>query len=110
MNSGVARGIALGLWILTGLAFLVSALFPRSSGAAILGPVLLTLAVLTTALLPLGPTAPISQAPVRRRVLLSIVVLVLALSITLTIIREGDRRSFVYVLFVVALTLLLKTR
>lgn len=119
-----ARGITVGLWILTGLAFLVGALLPGSSGGDLLGPALLTLSVVWTALLKTKTGLPAvasaeagasaktgGQTAERTKSLLLLAGPVLALGIAFTVIREGDRRSFLYVGFaaIVALALGSKT-
>ncbi len=109
MSSELRRGIALGLWILAGLAFLVSALFPLSAGAGTAGPLLLALAAGGTALT--SPSSAFGYLASRRfslpAMVVRVVVLLFVLGIALTIIRDGDRRSFWYVAGValVALTI-----
>ena len=118
LASDSARGVAVGLWVLTGLAFLVAALSPGSTGGSILGPFLLTLAIFWTGVLASAPRQgrselkhpdhdhgtrgwqTITESATR------LAGFFLALGIPLVIIREGDRRSFLYIGFValVALT------
>jgi hypothetical protein len=104
----IVRGVALGLWILTGLAFLVSALFPGSTGAAFLGPLLLTCAVFLTALAPRG--AVLNRKNPTRRLLYMVGAALLVLAIALTIIRTGDQRSFLFALFITIAALALSLR
>lgn len=112
LASDIARGVAIGLWVLTGLAFLVVALSPGSTGGNILGPFLLTLAIFWTVVLVLAPgygrngLKNPSHDQERRgrqrwmRGAARLAGFLLALGIPLVIIREGDRRSFLYVGFV----------
>lgn len=97
MNGELWRGLIIGLWILTGLAFLTSALFPGSTGAPTLGPFLLGITTIVTAL----SGRPVSLKPGLQRTtttrVLRAMSLALTLAIALTIIHEGDRRSFFFV-------------
>lgn len=97
MTSGVERGIAIGLWILAGLAFLLAAFFPGSFGRGILGPSIGALAIAWTALLPSTPF-PLRRSE-RRSIVLVLLGGFLAFGIALFVIRDGDRRSFLYVAF-----------
>lgn len=90
------RGIALGLWILAGLAFLLGALLPGSAGGDLLGPVLLAAAVGWIGLMPSAQTTRDMPA---RRAFLVLLGVALAFGIALTIVRNGDRRSFLFVAF-----------
>lgn len=120
MRAELRRGAALGLWTLAGLAFLLAALFPSSAGARVLGPALVAVAVAWTALVPRGTRAQRTHLhssgygeQARRRVpsgrALGLVALatLLALALAITIVREGDRRSFLYAAFTAVIALVL---
>lgn len=112
MSTNILRGIAIGLWILTGLGFLLPALLPGSTGTRIVGPVLLALAVAWTALVPRDASAQTQEKErgwrgsaiswtalgLPRRALAAWGLLV-ALAVALVIIRTGDRRSFLFAAF-----------
>ena len=97
MNSELVRGVTLGLWVLSGLAFLGSVLLPGSTGAQLLGPVLIGMAVVLTALVPRRVSPVVGHAA--RWLYRSMIVFgtVLAFAITLVIVREGDQRSWLFV-------------
>ena len=107
MKSEWQRGIAIGLWILAGSAFLFDVLLPRSTGGGILGPGLLAAAVVSTALLKLPASDRKPVEPERRRIVLTLLGIALVFGTAFAVISEGDRRSFLYVAFVAVVTLAL---
>ena len=109
------RGITVGLWTLTGLTFLADALLPGIGRVAVLAPWLLAVSVAWTAMIPMRGSAITNDSTSGKkrfsRSQLSRVLLLLgfalALAVSFTIIRDGDRRSFVLVGFVSVIVLLL---
>lgn len=101
MNSDARRGIVIGLWVLTGLAFLLDVLLPGSTGSGVLGPGLLAAAVASTTLF----QHALDQKPVERRnIALGLLGALLAFGTAFAVISEGDRRSFLYVALVTMVT------
>jgi len=101
MVSTFTNGIALGLWILAGLAFLTSALLPGSAVGHALGPLLLAGAIGWTALTSSvrgseRASVQETRTPRFRWWLLLLFGVLLAVGISLTIIRTGDQRSFLF--------------
>ncbi len=109
-NWKTRQGVSLGLWVLAGLAFLLRALFPGSTGGTLLAPILLAAAVAVTGI---GASrafkTPISSSG-KHRLLAAASAAVLALLVSLTIIREGDRRSWVFVAVTALLVFVLTWR
>lgn len=104
----VFHGVAIGLWALAGLSYLVRALLPGSAAQGIAGPLLLAAAVAWTALLPTSAAARPAGAPPRRLpVLLLLLGGLLAAGTALAIVSEGDRRSFLFIGFTVVAVLTL---
>lgn len=98
LRSSFSKGAALGLWILAGLAFLLHALFPGSTGGTVLAPVLLAAAVAVTGIAAAKRDSykhPMSVHDTHRMFVV-VGASVLALLIALTIIAEGDRRSWIF--------------
>lgn len=106
MSSDVLRGVALGFWILAGLAFLSSALFPGSTGAQLLGPSFASMAAVLTALSPRRSSPVVGHASPGRDRLLGVLGAMLTLAITLVIVREGDQRSWLFVIYAAAAAIL----
>ncbi|TSC72448.1 MAG: hypothetical protein G01um101438_532 [Parcubacteria group bacterium Gr01-1014_38] len=97
------RGITLGLWVLTGLAFLAEALLPGIGRFPLLAPWLLATSIGWVALIPNREN--LTRLPASRVLLLAGFVLALATSFVL--IRDGDRRSLLFAGFASLATLLL---
>lgn len=106
----LVSGIALGLWILAGLAFLAEAVLPGSVATRTVGAVLLAAAVLATALA-LPPTDAARKHLVfargKHQVFARLGAAALAFLIALTVVREGDTRSWLFVSVVALLAVLL---
>lgn len=104
----LTRGITLGLWTLTGLAFLTAAVLPGSAVGQLAGPLLLAIAVGWTATaLPRASASAyernrkgITSATLLRFYTLTLVGTLVALTIAVTIVHTGDRRSFLFAGFV----------
>ncbi|TSC63422.1 MAG: hypothetical protein G01um1014106_501 [Parcubacteria group bacterium Gr01-1014_106] len=98
------RGIAIGLWILTGLVFLADALLPGIGRLPTLAPWLLAASVAWTAVIPQRESAIIHDStsrsertprPQPSRALL-LIGFAFALAISFTIVRDGTNRSFLF--------------
>lgn len=103
ISPATLRGTAIGLWVLSGLAFLADALLPHAGQFHVFAPWLLAAAVLTTVWLPQGLTT----APLRNQRIFWFVGLVLALAISFTIIRDGTSRSLIFVILTSAVVITL---
>ncbi|MDP3685888.1 MAG: hypothetical protein Q8R32_03590, partial [bacterium] len=82
----IFRGIAFGLWTLTGLSFLADALLSGAGRFSSIAPWLLAASVAWTALIPVHGQRPRAN----QSLLLTLFGLVLALAVSFTIIRDGD--------------------
>lgn len=97
-RSSFSKGAALGLWALAGLAFLLHALFPGSTGGTVLAPVLLAAAVAVTGIAATNASRKHPVLAVRKHLVFThIVAALVAFLIALTIVAEGDRRSWIFV-------------
>lgn len=108
------HGIALGLWILAGLAFFVAAVLPGSAVGQLAGPLLLAITVGWTAVMVRHAewiksfTPDLLTSSKRPRVYaLTLIGVLVALAITVTIIRSGDQRSFLLAAFAACCALVL---
>lgn len=111
------HGIALGFWILAGLAFFMAAALPGSAVGQLAGPLLLAIAVGWTAVAirrgegVRGSGVPLltpSQLP--RFYALTLCGALVVLAVAVTVIRTGDRRSFLFAAFAVCCAVVLGWR
>lgn len=89
------RGIAIGLWVLSGLAFFADALLPHAGQFHVFAPWLLAASVAWTALMPAEHAGP-QQG---NQNILWLAGLLLACTISFVIIRDGTGRSFLFIAF-----------
>lgn len=101
ISNGV-RSVTIGLWVLTGLTFLLDALLPGIGRFSTLAPWLLAASVAWTAMIP----AHGQRARAHPSLVLFLLGCALAFAISFTVIRDGDRRSLLFVGFI-GLTVLL---
>lgn len=107
--AGITRGVAIGLWTLAGLAYVVRAITPGTAVDATVGPLLLSAAAVWTALLGRSsPPGPERNAPqgISRYILLALGGLC-ALGIAIVSLPTGDQRSFLYIAYTALIATLL---
>lgn len=101
------RGVAIGLWVLTGLTFLEGALLPGGGQLHFLSPLLLAVSIVWTAVIPRLEQSAREKRP---RVAFLLAGSILAFATSFVLIHDGDRRSLLLVGFSTLAAVLLASR